>query len=74
MDQSDERECNVIQYPESRNYESSLPPILRTDDGKISPVMVNVSVNLLNIADIKVYNLNQVRGGLATRIPGLQIP
>ena len=51
-DQSDERQCGIVQYPESRHYSASIPPITRDSEGETRPVMVGVSVDIINIAGV----------------------
>ena len=54
-DDSDEKDCSIIQYPESRQYIPTLPPIARDD-----PAVVEVSVNIANIANVKETNLQWI--------------
>ena len=41
-----------VQYPESRHYSASIPPITRTDQGDTRPVMVGVSMDMISIASV----------------------
>ena len=56
-DQSDERHCNIVEYPDTRHYETSLPPISRDESGEVRAVEVEVGVDILNIAGVQETRL-----------------
>ena len=52
-DEADERGCDLVQFPTSSQYIPSLPPIPEDN----SPAPVNISVDIINIANVKETSL-----------------
>ena len=52
-DEADERGCDLVQFPISSQYIPSLPPVPENN----SPAPVNISVDIINIANVKETSL-----------------
>ena len=52
-DEADERGCDLVMFPTSSQYNPALPPIPEDN----SPASVNISVDIINIANVKETSL-----------------
>ena len=52
-DEADERDCDLVQFPTSSQYIPTLPPIPENN----APAPVNISMDIINIANVKETSL-----------------
>ena len=80
-DQLDERQCQVVEFPQDRFYQKSLPPVYRDEDQKILPTnviilfsssqvnmssQVKLSVDLITVSNVKELKMQfRVKFGLS---------